>query len=96
MTQGITHDDLAALFMETGKHHHQAYEETNGGDPEWPLFYAGYFQARIWDRLGKVPARSELIHFLVGADREFRATGKEYMEWPGFYATLYLTRFGQA
>ena len=58
--------------------------------PEWALFYAGYLQTRIWDRLGNVPTRSQLVHFLVNADRAFRATGKEYMEWPDFYAKLYL------
>ena len=55
-------------------------------------FYAGYLQTRIWDRLGEVPTRSQLIHFLVDADRAFNATGQEYMEWPGFYAKLYIEK----
>ena len=90
MSDRIGEEELAALFMETGQHHHKAYELSDGVDPEWALFYAGYLQTRIWDRLGEVPTRSQLIHFLVEADSAFGATGKEYMEWPGFYAKLYL------
>ncbi len=90
MSEDLNEKELAALFMETGKHHHKAYESSDGVDPEWALFYAGYLQTRIWDRLGDVPTRTQLVHFLVNADEAFRATGKEYMEWPGFYAKLYL------
>ncbi len=90
MSGTLNEKELAALFMETGKHHHKAYESSDGVDPEWALFYAGYLQTRIWDRLGDVPTRTQLVHFLVNADQAFRATGKEYMEWPGFYARLYL------
>ena len=92
MGNGIGEEELAALFMETGKHHHKAYEASDGVDPEWALFYAGYFQAKIWDRLGEVPTRSEIIHFLLDADKAFRATGKEYMEWPMYYAKPYLEK----
>jgi NAD(P)H-hydrate epimerase len=90
MSDRMGESELAALFMETGQHHHKAYQASDGVDPEWALFYAGYLQARIWDRLGEVPTRSQLIHFVVEADRAFGATGKEYMEWPGFYAKLYI------
>ena len=93
MTDSIEQKELAALFMETGKHHHKAYEASDGVDPEWALFYAGYFQAKIWDRLGEIPTRSGIIHFLLDADKEFQATGKEYMEWPAYYAELYLKRY---
>ena len=93
MSSGISEEELAGLFMETGKHHHKAYESSDGVDPEWALFYAGYFQAKIWDRLGGIPTRSEIIHFLLDADKEFRATGKEYMEWPAYYARMYLERY---
>ena len=50
MSDGISEKELAALFMETGKHHH-------------------------------------------AADKAFQATGKEYMEWPAFYANLCLEKF---
>ncbi len=93
MSDGISEKELAALFMETGKHHHAAYKAADGVDPEWALFYAGYLQTRLWDRLGRLPTRSELIHFLLEADKAFQATGKEYMEWPAFYANLCIENF---
>ena len=33
---------LEGLFREVGEAHHQAYIETDGADPEWPLWYAEY------------------------------------------------------
>jgi NAD(P)H-hydrate epimerase len=90
MSDRMGESELAALFMETGQHHHKAYQASDGVDPEWALFYAGYLQARIWDSLSEAPTRSRLIHFVVEADRAFGATGKEYMEWPGFYAKRYI------
>jgi hypothetical protein len=47
MIDVLNEKELAALFMETGKHHHKAYESLDGVDPEWTLFYAGYLQTRI-------------------------------------------------
>ena len=93
MGEPINEEELSALFMQTGQHHHQAYESADGVDPDWPLFYAGYLQGHLWDRLGRVPTRSELIHLLVSADKAFQATGKEWKEWPGFYAKFFIENF---
>jgi len=38
---------LEDLFRETGEAHHQAHIETNGADPEWPLWYAEYLRERL-------------------------------------------------
>lgn len=93
MSNSISEKELAAIFMETGKHHHEAYKASDGVEPEWALFLAGYLQTRLWDRLGRLPTRSELIHFLLEADKAFQATAKEYMEWPAFYAHLCIEKF---
>jgi hypothetical protein len=37
---------LEELFREAGAAHHQAYIETDGADPEWPLWYADYLRER--------------------------------------------------
>ena len=37
----LTHS-LENLFRETGQAHHQAFLSTNGADPDWPIWYAGY------------------------------------------------------
>ncbi len=85
MESAITDSELAALFVEAGKHHHAAFIESDGVDPEWPLFYAAYVQTRLWDRLGVLLTRSELVHVLVAADLAM-ASGEGTGDWPSFYA----------
>lgn len=93
MSNSINEKELSELFLETGMNHHHAYKASDGVDPEWALFYAGYLQARLWDRLGRVPTRSELIHLLVAADKAFQSTGRAQEEWPVFYANYLIEGF---
>ncbi len=83
---------LADLFRETGRAHHQAFITTDGDDPEWPLWYAGYLQARLGRLLNRAFTKSEIVYFLVMAEKEqsARAPGAD---WAGFYATLLLERY---
>lgn len=81
----MTKSELAALFVETGKRHHEAYIESDGVDVEWPLFYAGYLQARLWDSLGVVLTRSELIHVMVASDLAIQSAGAD-ASWPEVYS----------
>ena len=37
------------LFREVGEAHHQVHIETDGADPEWPLWYADYLRERLGD-----------------------------------------------
>ncbi len=86
--------DLAGLFMEAGEHHHVAFIESDGVDPEWPLFYAAYVQTKLWDQLGVLITRSELVYLLVGADLAI-AAGEETGAWSEVYArrvTAYAAR----
>lgn len=90
----MTPEELAALLIETGKHHHQAYMESDGADPEWALWYAGFLQTRIWDRLGSVPSRSSLVHLLVEANKQYVA-GDQSTQWPAYYANFILDELAQ-
>lgn len=81
----ITDQALADLLVETGQHHHAAFISSDGVDVEWPLFYAAYLQTRMWDRLGVLLTRSELIHVLVEGDQAFQ-DGDETGHWPTVYA----------
>lgn len=83
----MTVDELAALITDTGHHHHQAYIESDGADPEWPLWYAGYLQAQIWDAFGAVPSRSRLVYLLLAGERAHAESGGD-TPWPTFYAQL--------
>ena len=81
----ITDEELAELMVETGHHHHAAYIDSDGVDPEWALWYAGYLQAQIWDRLGRVLTKSELVYLLIASDLEARDSN-DPREWPQLYA----------
>lgn len=75
---------LANLLAEAGRAHHRAFLETEGEDPEWPIWYAGYLRPRLRERYGISATRSELVYHLVALERE-RSAGSE-LEWPEFYA----------
>lgn len=47
MTTPITADELAVLLVDAGHHHHDAYGESDGADPEWPLWYAQLLLAHL-------------------------------------------------
>ena len=86
MAGDITDSELIELFTEAGHRHHAAYADADGADPEWPLFYAAYVQTKLWDRLGVLLARSELVHVFVGSELAIRR-GESAGEWPEVYAT---------
>ena len=88
-----TVEELAELLLETGHHHHQAYISSEGVDPEWALWYAGYLQTRLWDRAGSLPTRSSLVHLLVQAEKDFVAI-PDAPDWPPAYAKYMLENLG--
>lgn len=88
----MTVNELADLFRQTGRNHHHAYRDSDGVDPEWALWYAGYLQTHLWDGLGRLPSRSELVHLLIECDRAHR-NGDVQVEWPPFYAERFLEHF---
>ena len=82
----MTTAEVAQILVETGHKHHAAYIEADGVDPEWALWYAGYIQGRIWDGLGRIPTRSELVYVLISAERAFGDSDNPPDQWPQFYA----------
>jgi NAD(P)H-hydrate epimerase len=83
---------LEDLFRETGEAHHQAYIETDGADPEWPLWYAGYLQERLGTLLEARFTRSELVYLLIWVANEqpLNAPGAD---WARYYADFFLQRY---
>lgn len=83
---------LAALFVETGKAHHEAFIATDGVDPDWPIWYAERLHEPIAKLLTDDHTRTELIAALVeaAAEHEARAPAEP---WPEFYATYFCERY---
>ncbi len=88
--EGISRSELAALLLETSRLHHDAYEDVDGYDPEWPKWYAGHLVSELEGRSSELPDVSQLEGLLMEADREFKAEGLPYDEWPDFYAGRFL------
>lgn len=89
MAQEISQADLARLSVEAGHAHHAAYIESDGVDPDWPLYYAGYLEAHLGDRLGRRVSRSELTYLLVKAQREHDALA-DGSPFDRYYASVLL------
>ncbi len=80
---------LAALLRETGRAHHQAFLDVNGGDPEWPIWYAEHLHERLAGIFEKSLTKSEITYLLVAAERE-QAARNPGADWPEFYARFIL------
>ncbi len=91
----ITREQVAELLLETGHHHHQAYADSDGVDPEWALWYSGYLQSHLWDRAGSLPTRSLLVHLLLSAERDHASSSGD-VPWPQFYAAAILAALESA
>jgi len=69
MAEQISQNELADLITAAGHAHHAAYIESDGVDPDWAMYYAGYLEAHLGERLGRKASRSELTYLLVKAQR---------------------------
>jgi len=76
---------LEGLFHEVGEAHHQAYIETDGADPEWPLWYADYLREGLGGLLDASFTKSELV--LVANEQPLKAPGAN---WVRYYAEFFI------
>ena len=84
---------LIDLFAETGPAHHRAYFAVDGADPDWPLWYAEYVQARLNNVLGTTLTRSELTYLLVLVEKE-RMAAAPAAPWTDYYADFFVNQYG--
>lgn len=92
MTNQTLAKQIADLFQETGQAHHQAYIETDGDDPDWPLWYANHMHETLGHLLNATFTKSELVYLLVLLDKEQRlhAPGAS---WPIYYGKFFVERY---
>jgi len=83
--------ELPALLATTAQAHHQAFIETAGEDPEWPMWYAGYMQEDLNRILGTSLTKSDLVFHLVDLER-LRVGDAPDSPWPEFYASRLVAR----
>ena len=81
---------LEAVLSAAGPAHHAAYIESNGADPEWPLWYAEHLLADVRRLLGRPDlTKSRLVAALVSADDAYVIT-RPGVPWPRFYAARFV------
>jgi NAD(P)H-hydrate epimerase len=94
MTSPTTQQRLAELFQQAKQAHLQAFLETDGADPEWPLWYADYLHETLKEILQANLTKSELVYLLVQMDREQRESAP-HAEWSEYYAEFCLLNIPQ-
>lgn len=76
---------IEELLMEAAAAHSDAFLETGGADPEWPLWYATYLAGRLPAVSDYAGTRSELVFWLVRLADEYQAADSS-IPWARFYA----------
>jgi hypothetical protein len=84
-------DALAELFRETARAHHRAYADTDGYHPDWPIWYGEHMLERFNAAIDRPFTVSEVVHFLVAADRIHRREAPD-APWSSYYAHYLLSR----
>jgi NAD(P)H-hydrate epimerase len=85
---------IVALLLETGQAHHRAYIETDGADPEWPLWYAEYLQDKLGRLLNHPLTRSELVYYLVRLNKAYTSQARK-RTWDEYYAQELVEQYNQ-
>lgn len=83
---------IIQLLREAGHAHHQAFIETDGADPDWPIWYAGHLRDKLGPLLNASFTQSELTYLLILVEKEqsMRAPGGD---WPRYYAKFFMERY---
>lgn len=84
--------ELTNLLMETGNAHHRAFSETEGFDPEWPLWYADYLIDKMPLLLEANMTKSELVYLLVHLNH-IQSAEAPGAKWPRYYARRLAERY---
>ena len=95
MFQQNDYPELVKLFGAAGAAHHEAFADTDGGDPEWPLWYAKHLHEKLNPRFCPHVTRSRLVHLLVEAEDERLAAAPD-SDWVDYYARHFLEHFARS
>jgi len=84
--------ELANLLSETQKAHHRAYFDTDGFDPDWPIWYADYLLPKLPPLLGTDMSRSELIYLMVHLSKVQPVEAPD-ANWSRYYARYLVEQY---
>jgi hypothetical protein len=92
MEMTVDRDALMALLTKAEDAHQLAYQDTEGVDEEWPMWYADFLIEDLRHILNVDLTRSELICVLLNLSRlqPLEAPGED---WQVYYADYLLERY---
>lgn len=84
--------EIAALLQQTQQAHHTAYIETDGDDPDWPIWYAVYLVDKLPPLLQADLTKSEITYLLVHLSKlqQLDAPGSQ---WSRYYAKALVGKY---
>jgi len=85
-------EQIAALLEETQHAHHQAYLASDGADPDWPLWYAGYLHDKLPPLLETELTRSELTYLMLHLSKLQQIEAPD-APWSRYYAKVLVEEY---
>jgi hypothetical protein len=84
--------EIANLLKETRSAHHAAYSDSDGFDPDWPIWYAQYLIDKLPPLLEANMTKSDLVYLMVHLNniQPGEAPGGN---WSQFYAAYLVQRY---
>lgn len=92
MTNQQLQSELSQLFKETARAHHAAYADSEGANPDWPIWYADHLLEPMQQLVNKDLYKSQLIYCLMTADFDYVARAPA-TGWTNFYASEFVQHF---
>jgi hypothetical protein len=85
-------EQLTELFEAAGKAHHEAFIESDGGDPNWAMWYVDYLIFRLPAPLDNILDEDILADLLTRLSQEY-ADRKPDKPWPRYYAEVLVEQY---
>jgi hypothetical protein len=85
-------DAIVQIFEQVADAHHEAFKETGGFDPDWPIWYAENIKDHLGELLSAAFSKSELVYLLVLMEKQqnLDAPGSN---WRHYYAGFLMERY---
>lgn len=90
--QTATRSELESLLKNVARAHHQAFLDTDGVDPDWPMWYAERLHEPLRKALDVETTISEIVYLLVKLSKEHPEQGPE-IDWERYYSSALLDYF---
>lgn len=86
-------ETITALLHQAGEEHLTSHQETNGDDPDWPIWYADYLLEHGFETLLDAKLlKSDLIYLLVLVDKQQKSEAPG-SQWENYYADFFVRRY---